>query len=75
MIERLRRALAAASAQGLLAVWALAAVIPLLWAVISAFKSNADLFSTPWELPSTWHFDNFVRAWGRPTSAATSATP
>lgn len=65
MIERFRRALAAASAQGLLAVWALAALIPLLWAVISAFKSNQDLFATPWKLPSSWHFDNFVRAWAK----------
>lgn len=63
MIERFRRTLATASAQGLLAIWALAAVIPLLWAVVSAFKSNADLFTTPWKLPSSWHFDNFVRAW------------
>lgn len=63
MIERLRRALATAATQGLLAVWALAAVIPLLWALISAFKSNSDLFTTPWKLPNSWHFDNFVRAW------------
>ena len=65
MTERLRRALARAATQGLLTVWALAAVIPLLWALISAFKSNSDLFATPWKLPTTWHFDNFVRAWSQ----------
>lgn len=63
MIRRLRRAIAGAAAHGLLSLWALTAVIPLLWAVISAFKSNSDLFTAPWRLPSSWHFDNFVRAW------------
>jgi N-acetylglucosamine transport system permease protein len=65
MIEHVRRAIARATAHGLLAVWALTAVIPMLWALISAFKSNSDLFISPWKLPSSWHFDNFVRAWSK----------
>lgn len=47
----------------LLAAWALLATVPLLWALISAFKDNRELFADPWSLPATWHVDNFARAW------------
>ncbi|WP_412538787.1 carbohydrate ABC transporter permease [Longispora sp. K20-0274] len=46
-----------------LVAWALLATVPLLWTLISAFKTNRQLFANPWQLPSTWHVDNFVRAW------------
>ncbi|MEU9060285.1 carbohydrate ABC transporter permease [Streptomyces sp. NPDC048430] len=49
----------------LLAVWALLSTVPLLWALISAFKDNRELFGNPWQLPSTWHVDNFARAWSQ----------
>ena len=47
----------------LLGAWALLATVPLLWALISAFKDNRELFANPWSLPDTWHVDNFARAW------------
>ncbi|GAA0944396.1 carbohydrate ABC transporter permease [Pseudonocardia zijingensis] len=49
--------------QGLLVVWALLCVVPLLWAVLTSFKSDREIFLNPWGLPSEWHFENFVRAW------------
>jgi len=52
-----------AGAQGLLAVWGLICVVPLLWAVLTSFKSDREIFTNPWGLPTEWHFDNFVRAW------------
>ncbi len=52
-----------AGAQGLLVVWALICVVPLLWAVLTSFKSDREIFTNPWGLPTEWHFDNFVRAW------------
>jgi N-acetylglucosamine transport system permease protein len=52
-----------AVAQGLLAVWAVLAMVPLLWALITAFKSDREIFTSPWSLPTEWRFDNFVRAW------------
>jgi N-acetylglucosamine transport system permease protein len=52
-----------AGAQGLLVVWALICVVPLLWAVLTSFKSDREIFTNPWALPTEWHFDNFVRAW------------
>jgi N-acetylglucosamine transport system permease protein len=52
-----------AGAQGLLVVWALICVVPLLWAVLTSFKSDREIFTNPWGLPTEWHFENFVRAW------------
>ncbi|WP_042409543.1 carbohydrate ABC transporter permease [Streptacidiphilus carbonis] len=60
---RLSRRLGTGATQGFLGVWALLAAVPLLWALVSAFKTNNELFASPWKLPATWHFDNFVRAW------------
>lgn len=48
---------------GFLAIWALLVVLPLLWAVLTAFKSDSEIFTDPWALPSTWRFENFARAW------------
>ncbi|MET9383535.1 carbohydrate ABC transporter permease [Streptomyces sp. NPDC002928] len=57
--------LATGVTHALLAVWALLSTVPLLWALISAFKDNSELFGNPWQLPSTWHADNFARAWSK----------
>jgi N-acetylglucosamine transport system permease protein len=56
------RGLSAVS-HGLLVVWMLLGVVPLLWAVLTSFKSDREIFTSPWSLPTEWHFDNFVRAW------------
>ena len=37
--------------------------VPLIWAVLTAFKSDREIFTSPWALPAEWRFDNFVRAW------------
>jgi len=47
----------------LLVGWMLLGVVPLLWAVLTSFKSDREIFTSPWSLPTEWHFDNFVRAW------------
>ena len=46
-----------------LMIWALAVVLPLLWMVVSAFKTDPQILSSPWTIPTTLQFDNFVRAW------------
>ena len=48
---------------GLLVVWMLLGLVPLLWAVLTSFKSDREIFTSPWSLPTEWHFDNFVLAW------------
>ncbi|MEJ3654416.1 carbohydrate ABC transporter permease [Actinomycetes bacterium KLBMP 9759] len=48
---------------GFLVVWALISLVPLLWAVLTAFKSDREIFTSPWGLPGEWRLENFVRAW------------
>ena len=38
-------------------------VMPLLWAVMTSFKDDNAIFSSPWALPDTLNFDNWARAW------------
>ena len=46
-----------------LVVWALLTALPLLWAILSAFKDDNEILTSPWGLPSQLRWDNFVRAW------------
>jgi N-acetylglucosamine transport system permease protein len=48
---------------GMLVLWAFMVVMPLLWAVMTSFKDDKSIFSSPWSLPDTLHFENWSRAW------------
>lgn len=48
---------------GVLILWAFMVVLPLLWAVMTSFKTDRDIFSSPWALPDSPHFENWSRAW------------
>lgn len=48
---------------GMLILWAFMVVLPLLWAVMTSFKDDRSIFSSPWSLPDTLHFENWARAW------------
>lgn len=48
---------------GFLIIWAVLVVFPLLWTIFSSLKSDREIFTSPWKLPSALHFNNFVRAW------------
>ncbi|MBI0377973.1 carbohydrate ABC transporter permease, partial [Streptomyces albiflaviniger] len=50
---------------GILAVWGLLVTLPLLWAVMSSLKTDKQIFTSPWGLPSALHFDNWTRAWSK----------
>ncbi|MFE3591839.1 carbohydrate ABC transporter permease [Streptomyces niveus] len=50
---------------GVLVIWALLVVLPLLWAVMSSFKDDNSIFSSPWALPDKLHFENWSRAWNQ----------
>jgi N-acetylglucosamine transport system permease protein len=47
----------------ILGLWALIVIFPMLWAIMTSFKTDQEIFFSPWALPSTPVFDNFVRAW------------
>jgi ABC-type glycerol-3-phosphate transport system permease component len=36
---------------------------PTVWMVLSAFKSNREIFRDPFGLPDTWRWSNFAEAW------------
>lgn len=46
-----------------LAVWALVVVAPMLWAFLGSFKTNPEIFGSPWSLPADLRTDNWTRAW------------
>ncbi|MGK4583293.1 carbohydrate ABC transporter permease [Kitasatospora sp. HPMI-4] len=48
---------------GFLALWAVMIVFPLLWVVLGAFKTDAQINGSAWSWPSHWSFDAFGRAW------------
>ncbi|MEV6305631.1 carbohydrate ABC transporter permease [Actinoplanes sp. NPDC051861] len=46
-----------------LGLWALATTVPLVWAVLSSFKSDTEILTSPWSLPSELRWSNWARAW------------
>jgi N-acetylglucosamine transport system permease protein len=45
--------------------WALLTTLPLLWVVLSSFKSDDEILTDPGGLPGKLHWDNWVRAWNQ----------
>ena len=43
--------------------WAVVTTLPLLWAVVSSFKTDDEILNQPWALPASPQFDNWSRAW------------
>ncbi|MES2093333.1 MAG: carbohydrate ABC transporter permease [Actinomycetota bacterium] len=52
-----------AASHTILTLWSLVVVLPLLWTVMSSFKTSKEIFSSPFALPEKWNFDNYVGAW------------
>ncbi|MFP1624827.1 carbohydrate ABC transporter permease [Streptomyces sp. 5K101] len=48
---------------GMLILWAFMVVMPLLWAVMTSFKDDRSIFTSPWAPPDKLHFENWSRAW------------
>ena len=48
-----------------LALWALLIVLPLLWLVLSSFKSDAQIGASAFGWPENWSLDVFTRAWDK----------
>ena len=46
-----------------LVVWSLIVVVPLLWVVMSSFKTTNEIFASPFSLPAHWSFVNYRSAW------------
>jgi N-acetylglucosamine transport system permease protein len=46
-----------------LILWSIAVLYPIIWMFIGSFKSNAEIYASPWGLPKVFNFQNFVQAW------------
>lgn len=55
--------LAGGVSQGVMGLWMLLVLAPLLWAVLSSFKTSAEIWGSPFSLPSEWSFRNYANAW------------
>jgi N-acetylglucosamine transport system permease protein len=49
--------------QFFLVIWTILVVFPFLWMIMTSFKTDQEIFFSPWALPAVPQFDNFVRAW------------
>jgi N-acetylglucosamine transport system permease protein len=56
------RAVAAVSHVAL-SIWTVLIIVPLLWTLLSSFKTTKEIFASPFSLPKKWSFDNYVSAW------------
>ncbi|MET4782748.1 carbohydrate ABC transporter permease [Glaciihabitans sp. UYNi722] len=45
-----------------LTIWSLIIVLPLLWSIMSSFKTSKEILGSPFTLPSHVNFDNYVAA-------------
>ncbi|MEP7293808.1 MAG: carbohydrate ABC transporter permease [Chloroflexota bacterium] len=47
----------------ILSVFLIAALLPFIGIILTAFKTTGELAAGPFALPREWHFENFVEAW------------
>jgi N-acetylglucosamine transport system permease protein len=45
-----------------LGAWLVVVIFPMIWVVITSFKTDQEIFFSPWSLPAKLMFENFVRA-------------
>ena len=50
---------------GFLALWALLIVLPLLWLVLSSFKTDTQIGASAFGWPQNWDLGVFSRAWDK----------
>ena len=43
--------------------WVVVICAPLLWVLMSSFKTTQQIFASPFTLPTSLNFDNYVSAW------------
>ncbi|RKQ32526.1 carbohydrate ABC transporter permease [Oceanobacillus halophilus] len=46
-----------------LLLWSVVVIYPILWMAIGSFRTNAEIYASPWSLPETFNIENFFLAW------------
>lgn len=49
--------------QIILIAWAIMVIFPFVWMIYSSFKTNNQIFGSPWGLPTSLNWNNFISAW------------
>lgn len=47
----------------LLGGFTIVSLYPLIWLLLSSFKTSAEMFGDTWALPEAWRWQNYVAAW------------
>jgi raffinose/stachyose/melibiose transport system permease protein len=47
---------------GVLLFFLVFTLLPLVWLVLSSFKTNFEFETQPFSLPAVWQFENYVKA-------------
>ena len=56
-----------------LIIWSVLVILPLIWVLMSSFKTSSEIFASPFSLPQNWSFDNYVNAWTTAGSEVSSS--
>ncbi len=54
---------AAGVSHTVLVIWCVLVIAPMIWVFIGSFKTSAEIFASPFSLPSEWSFTNYENAW------------
>lgn len=46
-----------------LSVLAISIIVPIAWVFMASMKQNSEFYMSPWRLPDTFFFQNFIDAW------------
>ena len=57
--------IARAAQYGLLILFALYVLVPFMWVIFTALKSNFEIAQDPLGMPPNWRFENIAQAWNQ----------
>lgn len=46
-----------------LIIWTIAVIYPIIWMFLGGFKTNGEIFTSPWGIPESFDTTNFYNAW------------
>jgi N-acetylglucosamine transport system permease protein len=52
-----------AASHTVLVLWSAVVILPLLWTLVTSFKTTREIFASPFALPTSFNFSNYVNAW------------
>ncbi len=48
-----------------LGLWSIIVIFPMIWVLVSSFKTSKEIFFSPWMPPEQLMWENFARAWSK----------